>query len=244
MRILAVGDIHGGLRGLIQIIERANVSSEDTLIFLGDYVDGWSQSAQVIQYLIELSKTNTCIFIKGNHDVWCQNWLASGVVNDIWFDNGGKETIESYEAFSKEEKLIHLDFFDAMALYHIDAENRLFLHAGFTSMHGVERELHKENFYFDRTLWEMALTLDKNIQQGSVRYPNRLKHYSEIYIGHTPTINFGEDQPMHCANVWNVDTGATFTGKLSAIDIDTKAIFQSDKLMDLYPNEIGRNKKK
>ncbi len=243
MRTLAIGDIHGGLRGLIQIIDRAKVRSDDSLIFLGDYVDGWSEAAQVIQYLIELSKTNTCVFIKGNHDVWCEQWLASGIVNDVWFKHGGKETIESYDGFSKDQKLKHLDFFESMPLYHLDTENRLFVHAGFTSMYGVEKEIDIRNFYFDRTLWEMALTMDKHIKKDSKIYPNRLKHYSEIYIGHTPTINFGEDKPMNCGNVWNVDTGATFTGKLSAIDIDTKAIFQSDKVMDLYPDELGRNKK-
>ncbi|MGJ8548778.1 metallophosphoesterase family protein [Winogradskyella wichelsiae] len=244
MRTLAVGDIHGGLKGLTQLLERANITPEDTLIFLGDYVDGWSEAAQVITCLIDLSKTNKCVFIKGNHDVWCEKWLASGEVNDIWFKNGGKETIESYQDFSDGEKEMHLHFFEALKLYHIDSENRLFLHAGFSSMKGVEHELHTENFYFDRTLWEMALTLDKNLNKDSVLYPNRLKHYKEIYIGHTPTTNFDEDKPMNCANIWNVDTGATFKGKLSAINIETKAIFQSDKVMDLYPHELGRNRKK
>ncbi|WP_405575439.1 metallophosphoesterase family protein [Winogradskyella sp. Asnod2-B02-A] len=243
MRTLVIGDIHGGLKGLIQIIKRAKVSSDDALIFLGDYVDGWSESAQVIQYLIDLSKTNKCVFIKGNHDVWCEQWLASGLINDVWYMHGGKETIESYKGFSKEERSNHLDFFEGMSLYHIDSKNRLFVHAGFTSMHGVEKEIDIRNFYFDRTLWEMALTMDKRIKKDSKIYPNRLKHYSEIYIGHTPTTNFNEDQPMHCGNVWNIDTGASFTGKLSAIDIDTKAVFQSDKVMNLYPDELGRNKK-
>ncbi len=209
---------------------------------MGDYVDGWSESAQVITYLIELSKTNECIFIKGNHDVWCEDWLASNVINEVWFQHGGKETIESYTGFSKENKRAHLDFFEAMPLYHIDSKNRLFLHAGFTSMHGVERENHKETFYFDRTLWEMARTMDKRIQKNSELYPNRLKHYSEIYIGHTPTLHYHTYEPMNAINVWNVDTGAAFTGKLSAVDIETKEIFQSDFLKDLYPNEKGRNK--
>ena len=52
MRTLVIGDIHGGLRALHQIMERAKVSPNDTLVFLGDYVDGWSQSPQVIDYLI------------------------------------------------------------------------------------------------------------------------------------------------------------------------------------------------
>jgi serine/threonine protein phosphatase 1 len=41
MRTLVIGDIHGGLRAL-QILERAKVTTKDTLIFLGDYVDGWN----------------------------------------------------------------------------------------------------------------------------------------------------------------------------------------------------------
>ena len=52
-RTLVIGDIHGGLRALHQIFERANVSKEDTLIFLGDYVDGWSESPDVLDFLIE-----------------------------------------------------------------------------------------------------------------------------------------------------------------------------------------------
>ncbi|MBC3845293.1 serine/threonine protein phosphatase [Winogradskyella echinorum] len=243
MRTLAIGDIHGGLQALIQIVERAKITPDDQLIFVGDYVDGWSESAQVIQYLIELSKTNECIFIKGNHDVWCEQWLAFGDINDVWYQHGGKETIESYNSFSKDDKQKHLDFFEAMPLYHLDEKHRLFLHAGFTSMHGVEKEVNKQIFYYDRTLWEMALTMDKRIDKDSVIYPNRLKHYKEIYIGHTPTINFGKMEPMNAINVWNVDTGAAFTGKVSAIDIETKEVFQSDALPMLYPNEMGRNKR-
>ncbi|WP_460217801.1 metallophosphoesterase [Psychroserpens sp. MEBiC05023] len=242
MRKLVIGDIHGGLRALTQLLERLKLTKDDQLIFVGDYVDGWSESAQVIQYLIELSKTNDCIFIKGNHDVWCEDWLRTGQGEAVWLAHGGQETVGSYKDFSEDEKKQHLYFFEDMSLYHIDDENRLFIHAGFTSMHGVEREVHKENFYFDRTLWEMALTMDKRIAKDSALYPNRLKHYNEIYIGHTPTINFKQSQPMHAVNVWNVDTGAAFIGKLSAVDINTKEIFQSDVLTELYPDELGRNK--
>ena len=51
-RTLVIGDIHGGLRALKQIFEKASVTTKDTLIFLGDYVDGWSESPQVLDYLI------------------------------------------------------------------------------------------------------------------------------------------------------------------------------------------------
>tara|TARA_R110002049_G_scaffold279949_1_gene459100 strand:- start:64934 stop:65665 length:732 start_codon:yes stop_codon:yes gene_type:complete len=242
MRVLAIGDIHGGLKALIQVLNKIEVKDDDTLIFMGDYVDGWSESAQVVQFLITLSEKINCIFIKGNHDVWCQDWLRDEKVDMTWYMHGGKETMLSYEGFSAEDKKRHLEFFEAMPLYYLDAKNRLFLHAGFTSMHGVEKEVFETTFYFDRTLWEMVLTLDKTIHKDSEIYPKRLTHYNEIYIGHTPTTNFNSEMPMRAANVWNIDTGAAFKGRLSGVDIDTKEVFQSDYLPSLYPNEKGRNK--
>jgi len=148
----------------------------------------------------------------------------------------------SYAGFSKEQKQKHHEFFKAMPLYYIDDENRLFIHAGFTSMHGVEKEVVEEAFYYDRTLWEMAVSLDKGLNEDSDLYPNRLKHYSEIFIGHTPTINFNSFGPMHAANVWNIDTGVAFFGKLTGMNVDTKAYVQSDMIRTLYPNEKGRNR--
>lgn len=242
MRTFAIGDIHGGLKGLLQVLNQLEITEEDQLIFMGDYVDGWSESAQVIDFLIELSTKINCIFIKGNHDVWCENWLKNEQdVSPVWFMHGGKATIESYDDFSKEEKLQHLQFFESMKMYHLDSQNRLFLHAGFTSMHGVERETFTHKFCTDRTLWEMALAMDKNIDETYETYPKRLKHYHEIFIGHTPTINYGIDKPMNAINIWNVDTGAAFTGKITALNIDSKEFFQSDDLPSLYPNEKGRN---
>ena len=49
-RTLVIGDIHGALKALLQVFERARITADDKLIFLGDYVDGWSESAQVLDY--------------------------------------------------------------------------------------------------------------------------------------------------------------------------------------------------
>jgi serine/threonine protein phosphatase 1 len=42
--------------------------------------------------------------------------------------------------------------------------------------------------------------------------------------------------------VWNIVTGAVFTGKLSVLDIDTKQLWQSDVVQQLHSKERGRNK--
>jgi len=70
-KVFVIGDIHGGLKALRQVLEKAAVSSNDTLVFFGDCVDGWSEWAQVLEFVINLSKQQHCIVIKGNHDVCC-----------------------------------------------------------------------------------------------------------------------------------------------------------------------------
>ena len=42
-RTYVIGDIHGAQKALEQAIKRAALQKDDKLIFLGDYVDGWSQ---------------------------------------------------------------------------------------------------------------------------------------------------------------------------------------------------------
>ncbi len=243
-RTLAVGDIHGGLRALKQVLERAELKSTDHLIFLGDFVDGWSESAQLIDYLIELSKQQTCHFIFGNHDAWCFDWLITGIKNDNWLMHGGVSTVQSYKGYSYDDKNRHIRFFQSTKNYFVDDENRLFIHAGFSSPSGPDKQLYDSNSKWDRTLWEKAMQIHNKIQKNEKDYPKRLKLFSEIFIGHTPTTKWNIGIPWQCANVWNIDTGAAFKGKLSVMDVHTKEYWQSDPVMELYPNESGRNPKK
>lgn len=241
-RTLAIGDIHGALRALIQVLDGACLQPKDRLIFLGDYVDGWSESKGTIDYLLALERQYECIFIKGNHDAWCQDWLMGKPADPTWLKHGGTQTVESYNGISEAEKRLHLDFFQRLADYLVDEQNNLFIHAGFSSMRGPAHEHYESNYSWDRTLWEMALILDRNIPKESKIFPKRLALYKEIFIGHTPTLYYDSDQPMQGCNVWNMDTGAAFYGRLSIINVETKQYWQSDLLPDLYPHEKGRNK--
>ena len=240
-RTYVIGDVHGAYRALEQALQRAAPRKVDRLIFLGDYVDGWSQSRQVIEYLMELDSAYDCIFIRGNHDAWCEEWLAGlGAARD-WLFHGGASTVASYNGITPVDVDRHLDFFGRMRPYY-EQDGRLFIHAGFASMHGPAAEHYATNYFWDRTLWETALAVDDRIPPDSLFYPRRFLLYQEIYIGHTPTTNYGYDIPMQRCNVWNIDTGAAFTGRVSVMDVGTKKVFQSDIVQQLYPGETGRNK--
>jgi len=241
-RTFVVGDIHGALKALKQVVTKIHPLKEDCFIFLGDYVDGWSQSAEVITYLMQLSEQYCCIFIKGNHDAWCEDWLRGEPADDTWLRHGGRSTVESYNRLNVEEQQKQLNFFADLYNYYVDEQNRLYIHAGFSSMHGPAHERYASNFSWDRTLWEMAITMDKRIRKDDKLYPKRLLLYNEIFIGHTPTLNYDTDRPMQGCNVWNMDTGAAYYGRLSAMNVDTKEVFQSDVVQGLYPGEKGRNK--
>ncbi|QWX83425.1 serine/threonine protein phosphatase [Cellulophaga sp. HaHaR_3_176] len=240
-RTLVIGDIHSGLKALEQLLERAEVTKNDHLIFLGDYVDGWSQAVETIDFLIELNKKHKCTFIRGNHDEFCKSWLLKEGDNPEWFKHGGEATINSYAKADKQTIDNHVQFYEGLNNYYLDDNDRLFLHAGFTNLKGIEFEYFKKTFYWDRTLWEMALSLNPNLKEDDILYPKRLKNYKEIYIGHTPVTRIGKTEPQNAANVWNIDTGAAFKGPLSILDVETKKVWQSDPVYTFYPDETGRN---
>lgn len=240
-RTLVIGDIHGALKALKEILKKAEVKSEDQLIFLGDYVDGWSDSANTLDFLMELKERQNCIMLKGNHDDLILNWLKTDETNSKWLQHGGESTIESYKTINKTHKKIHADFIESLPHYHVDRQNRLFVHAGFANLHGPDYEFHKNTVYWDRTLWEMALATDPKLDQDDLKYPKRLKLFKEIYIGHTPTNRYNQHTPMKAQNVFNIDTAAAYKGPLTIFDVDTKDYWQSTPVHELYPGENGRN---
>lgn len=249
-RILCVGDIHGGLYALQQLMVRANVTTNDKLIFLGDYIDGWETSFETIQFLIELNKTHDCIFIKGNHDVWLEDYLRNKLEPQVghgnhWSDRGGESTMLSYVKNKGLENIEHYNFLRDLKPYHIDDKNRLFVHGGYTSIDGVE-DTERTDLWWDRDLLEIAIN-HHNRYKGKPseyerNYPKILKKYSEIFIGHTTTQTQKTIKPICAVNLVNIDTGAGHTnGVLTMIDVDNKNYWQSDRMNKLYPLDPHNN---
>jgi serine/threonine protein phosphatase 1 len=58
--------------------------------------------------------------------------------------------------------------------------------------------------------------------------------FNDIYIGHTPTMNWETDKPMRAVNILNIDIGARQGGRLTIMDIHTKEYRQSDAVEELY----------
>ena len=263
-RTLCVGDIHGGFKSFKQVLERCNFDNKiDKLIGLGDVADGWGETAELVEYLITLQEesNNRHIFLRGNHDAWCQEWLNFGIAKDIWVVQGGKATVDSYIRTGLLTDKRHKEFFNKLHNYYVDEENRGFVHGGFISKNGLGHEVYESDYYWDRDLWNLALLQHNNYHDGSkeaLAKARRFEKHKEIFIGHTTTGNWlvkphlPEYQyteqpkqgriivPMNRCNIWNMDTGGGFEGRLTIMDVDTKEFWQSDDMRTLYPDERGR----
>lgn len=99
-RVFAIGDIHGDLEALHTLLDRLpELTSDDRLVFVGDYIDRGPDSKGVVDFLMNLHETCPAelIFLRGNHE---DGWLR---VLDEGFpgfvlppQNGCLQVMESY----------------------------------------------------------------------------------------------------------------------------------------------------
>jgi len=227
MRTFVMGDIHGNYKALRQCLERSEFDyKNDRLIVLGDICDGFPQVRSCIEELLQIKHLD---FIMGNHDEWALKWALEGFKEMIWLQQGGLNTIISYNHETMPQS--HIDFLKN-ARYWLEEEGRVFVHAGIDPDEKMSRQ-NLELLVWDRNLMNEAYL------KHQLEPTYHFGPYKEIYIGHTTTQVFQSLKPLHLCNVWAMDTGAGWNGKLTIMDIHTKKIWQSDLSTDLY-TEPGR----
>jgi serine/threonine protein phosphatase 1 len=242
MRTLCVGDIHGSYKGLMQVLERSSFDyKEDQLICLGDVADSWPD---VVECFEELMKMDNLIFIRGNHDEWLLEWFRSNIAKGTWLSQGGKASLDSYMKLDNLANIAnkHRKFIESSVYHYVDKQNRLYVHGGF-NWHLPLDEWIASELMWDRHAFETASMWESHKVTHPTDKPGYFKQFNEVFVGHTATNNnrnwrLGRhDEPMHVANMWNLDQGAGWAGRLSIIDVDTKEFWQSDNSHLLYPEE-------
>ena len=230
-RTFVIGDIHGAYLALKECLELSKFDYlSDHLICLGDVSDGWPGVKQAID---ELLKIQNIIYIMGNHDEWTLNWFQTNKIPELWLAQGGDSTIKSYSEGIPDD---HVQFLKNAKDYHIE-QNRLFVHGGIELDIKLEQQ-HRDVFLWNRSLVQLAAYLT------SIGSCSQLGAYAEVYVGHTPTLNFNSTSPLKFCNVWLLDTGAGWHGGvLSMMEVYTGELFQSQPINKLYPKFRGRKKK-
>ena len=238
-RILAIGDIHGAFRALKQCLECSKFDYEkDTLITIGDIVDGWGETYECVE---ELLKIKNRIDIKGNHDDWFQTYFETGIHPTEW-RQGGEPTRTSYLKSVGKDVLnpgdipeTHKKFFTSQIYYYIYKGEICFTHGGFDRDHPIDIK-QPYTLMWDRDLWEKAKCVSKGGKLSTV------DNFKRIFIGHTQCKNMKNPEgfPLTMGGVTNLDTGGGWDGKLTIMDVNTDEYWQSDLVKKLYPEEKGR----
>ena len=235
MRTLVCGDIHGARKALVQVLNRADYApNEDRIVFIGDVADGWPEVAETFH---DVCSMKNIIYIIGNHDWWLLDYFKRGAKPSIWTSQGGSATLDSYKNSSNGLAGAHKRFLEEVAVYYyVDEENRLYVHGGYAPAWPIDQQdtydlMWDRDLYFMAKHWAATQDEDNHIAT----------RYKEVFIGHTSTSRDSPGlKPVHASNVWNIDQGGGWEGKLTLMDVDTKEYWQSDIVKELYPNAKGR----
>lgn len=207
-KIFAIGDIHGCFDKLERLIKKIDIDFDnDTIIFMGDYIDRGPDSFKVVEFLINIKKMcPNSVFLKGNHEVMLENYL-SGKDMITFLQNGGRATIESYLIGSKNSTRFyippeHENFFNSLILYH-ETDQYIFVHAGLRKNVLLEKQTP------DDLLWIRGSFIDSDFDFGK-----------KIVFGHTPFT-----EPMINNYKIGIDTGAVYGNKLTCVKLPGPLFF-------------------
>ena len=209
-KVFAIGDIHGCADELNTLISTLPLDKNSTIIFLGDYIDRGPNSKKVIETIIELGTQYNVIPLMGNHEAMLLEFLSdpSSSLAAYFILNGGSATLASYVSGENEYEIPkeHLSFFKNLKLFY-QTENYFFVHAGVPN---VRLSKINEKDHRNDLLWIRESFFKSWFQWGKV-----------IVHGHSP-----RDQVEITRKRINLDTGCIFNGMLSAMEVNSRELFQ------------------
>lgn len=214
MRLLAIGDIHGCYSALCTLVEAAQVTPDDTLITLGDYVNRGPNTKAVLDWLIHRSQTGSLIPLRGNHEVMMVRASESPLGFDNWARVGGKQTLKSYSTNVGGDTLLdipeaHWNFLKNDLQDYYETERHIFVHA---------------NLYPDTPLAD---------QPECILHWEFLNEWSpphcsgkRMICGHSSQKS---GEPLNLGHAVCIDTAACKGGWLTCFDVKTDYYWQANQ---------------
>lgn len=245
-RTFAIGDIHGDLEHLFRLLASfPELDDEDTIVFMGDYLDRGPKSAQVIDYVRHLHEHTPAkvVALRGNHE---DAWLR--VVEQGWDEfvlppmNGCLAAYRSFvEGPVPEEGALP------------EADERMMIETGMFFPEDVVEWLRNLPFWYED---EHAIYVHAGLVQGpdGFLHPSEVdapvamlwtrdQHFFQDYrgklvvFGHTITEYLAEELPngaqpgdlgvWTCGDVIGIDTGCGNGGFLTGLELPSLNVYDS-----------------
>ena len=115
-----MSDIHGCLEELEKKMKDVDLSGDNILVFLGDYIDYGPKSGQTMRYVYDLQQkhgSKKVICLKGNHEAMFLSWIdeydlkkpprrrGQGFSFNDWFRTDSDCGLNAFRTFVSEEQL-------------------------------------------------------------------------------------------------------------------------------------------
>jgi serine/threonine protein phosphatase 1 len=244
MSVIAIGDIHGESGALADLLAQVlpEIRPDDTLVFLGDYIDRGPDSRRCIDQIIRLKETARfrVVTLLGNHEQWMLRSLNDPTKHSWLIGMDALETIKNYSEEAAGQIAKALDEYRArLFTMRIALPYHLFLH-GMPQEH-LEFFLHLEPYYREQGIICVhgGVDLEGAIDPGDVNtcvwgpsgFPEEYSGEDAVVYGHQNNAVVNDDgaiQPCIGSNkTYGIDTISH--GVLTALRLPDGKIFQSWK---------------
>ena len=214
-RILAIGDIHGNFTKFMSMYNKIEVTDRDIVIFLGDYIDRGSENKAMLEWIMEESKKENIIALRGNHEQMLLNFAYGIDEYKMWLLNGGKSTFEEIKKWREVDKGIDdkiINFMESLKLsYRMNINGRqeyFFCHAGVDPEKSLEEQTEED------LLW--------------IREKFFTKYHKDtvIVVGHTPLMFLKSEDEIY--QDWN-DEDKNYEYRPSHNPINRKSIWRNER---------------
>ncbi|MBS4172060.1 bis(5'-nucleosyl)-tetraphosphatase PrpE [Bacillus sp. FJAT-49736] len=242
MKIDIIGDIHGCFSEFQQLTLKLGYvwdegipvhPSKRKLGFVGDLTDRGSDSLKVMETVYQLWKKQLAYYVPGNH---CNKLYRYFLGNKVQITHGLETTVAELSVCTEEERNyfrdIFLELYENSPLYLQLNQNKLVIaHAGIR-----EDYIGKINSKVKTFVLYGDITGEKHEDGSPVRRDWAKKYHGKatIVYGHTPV-----SEPRFVGNTVNIDTGAVFGGKLTALRYPEMEIVSVPSSMPFVPEKFN-----
>jgi serine/threonine protein phosphatase 1 len=212
-RLFAIGDIHGCPDELAAIVKTIAPREDDTVVFVGDYVDRGPSARDAVEVVLDLQKGPAeVITLKGNHEDMMLSYLGfGGHYGESFLFNGGAATFDSYGiGESRLDNAIeyipdeHLKFYRNLSLSYLRPPY-FFVHTGILPARQLEEQDPED------LLWIRQEFIFNAHEAGAI-----------VVFGHTPMRGVMIDLPYKLG----IDTGLVYGGKLTCVEFNEGVLYQ------------------
>ena len=163
-RLIGISDIHGEYEKLCSVLNKIDPKKEDTIIFMGDYIDRGNKSKEVVDKIISMQEICSCVYLIGSHEYALLHAQSDEYYNYLFWNYGGVETAKSYGSFENILKT-HGQFFKSLKYYYL-TDKYLFIHAGLKPGISLENQREEDMVYIRKEFYSQKHSLPQKIIFG------------------------------------------------------------------------------